>query len=247
MSAPTFAVPCEKCPLRQRPGFRKFTSDELKFVSAFKVGELRVPAGTQFLTDGEASPHLYTVLSGWAIRFKSFEDGRRQILNIAVAGDLLGLQSTLFSEMTHSIEALTDMVLCMLPRDRVWELYNTQPSLAFDVTWLAAREEQVLADQLANIGRRSAFHRTAHLLLLIFNRARTAGLVSGQKLVLPLTQEHIADAMGLSIVHTNKTLQRLRRTGWLTWDRGILVLKNEARLRELAEFSPPDNVKRPFL
>lgn len=247
MPMTSFEVPCEKCPLQNRPGFRRFSSEELNFIASFKIGELRVAAGNQFLTDGSASPHLYTVLSGWAIRHKSFENGRRQILNIAVAGDFLGLQSSLFSEMTHSVEALTDMILCVFARERIWELYNSQSGLAFDLTWLAAREEQVLADQLANIGQRSAFHRIAHMILLVFDRARIAGLVQGNKLALPLTQEHIADAMGLSLVHTNKTLQRLRQTGWLTWDRGILVLKNQAKLRELTECAAPGERLRPYL
>jgi CRP-like cAMP-binding protein len=247
MPVSTFEVPCEKCPLRDRSGFRSFSPEELSFISSFKIGELRVAAGNQFLTDGSASPHLYTVLSGWAIRHKSFENGRRQILNFAIAGDFLGLQSSLFSEMTHSVEALTDMVLCVFARERIWELYNSQSGLAFDLTWLAAREEQVLADQLANVGQRSAFHRVAYVLLLIFERARVVGLAQGNKLMLPLTQEHIADAMGLSLVHTNKTLQRLRRTGWLSWNRGILILKNQAKLRELTEFGDLASKKRPFL
>ena len=134
---------------------------------------------------------------------------------MAVSGDLLGLLSSLFNHMTHSVEALTDVTLCVFPRQRIWELYQGYPGLAFDVTWLASREESILADHLANVGQRLAFQRVAYMIIYLFNRARRSGLVRKNTLVLPVTQEHLADAMGFSIVHTNMTLKRLRATGWL--------------------------------
>src|SRR5712691_11251602 len=137
-------VPCEKCPLRVKPVFRQFMPEELKFVSDFKSGELNAEAGTSLLLQGNNSAHLYTVLSGWAFRYKMLPDGRRQILNYVLPADLVGLQASAFNEMQHSVEALTDMLLCVFPREKLWDLYRNHPTLAFDVTWLAAREEQIL-------------------------------------------------------------------------------------------------------
>src|SRR5258708_28992586 len=106
-------VPCEKCPLRRFECLREFTAKELEFVSSFKSGELNVEAGTSILLQGTNSAHLYTVLSGWAFRYKTLPDGRRQILNYAMPSALIGLQRSVNAEMQHSVEALTDVILCV--------------------------------------------------------------------------------------------------------------------------------------
>jgi CRP-like cAMP-binding protein len=100
---------------------------------------------------------------------------------------------------------------------------------------------------LASVGQRSAYGRIAYMIVHLFDRARRSGLVRGNKLVLPVTQQDLADAMGLSIVHTNKTLKRLRATGWISWSRQDLTIRDEARLRELAEYEPQEVTARPFI
>ena len=97
-------------------------------METFKSGELTVDPGAVILLDGTNSPHLFTVLSGWAFRFKTLEDGRRQILNFALPGDFIGLQGSVFEKMQHSVEALTTTVLCVFPREKVWSLFQTQRS-----------------------------------------------------------------------------------------------------------------------
>jgi CRP-like cAMP-binding protein len=227
------------------PGFR---ARGVRFRQALQGGgELVAEAGTTILRDGSSSPHLFTLLSGWAIRYKVVAEGRRQVLNFALPGDLLGLQASLFKEMNHSVDALTDARLCVFPRKRMWELFSGYPGLAFDMTWLASREESILGDHLASVGQRSAFARLAYMLLYLYDRARRVGLVRNDRLWLPVTQLDLADAMGLSIVHTNKTLQRLRATGWIDWSRNELILRNEEKLRELAEYAPVDRPPRPFI
>jgi CRP/FNR family transcriptional regulator, anaerobic regulatory protein len=245
--AKPLATPCSKCPLRRLPHFRAFEKEELAFVQSFKSGEMRVEAGTTFLVDGNSSPHIFTVLDGWAVRYKAFPDGKRQVLNFAMPGDLLGLQSSLFNQMTHSVEALTDVTLCVFPRQRIWELYKNHSGLAYDMTWLASREESIIAEHLANVGQRPAFARIAYMIVYLFNRARRAGLVDRNKMLLPITQEHLADAMGLSIVHTNKTLKRLRATGWLEWKRHELLIKDEQQLTSIAEYAVVEKPPRPFI
>ena len=111
-------TPCEQCPLRRREALREFSPEELAFVKQFKTDELRVDAGASFLRQGAGSEHLYTVLSGWAFRYKMLDDGRRQILNYALPADMVGLQGALMREMEHSVEALTPLVLCVFPRSK---------------------------------------------------------------------------------------------------------------------------------
>jgi CRP-like cAMP-binding protein len=240
-------VPCQQCPLRVLPSFRQFTVEELDFVSTFKRGELVAEPGVGILSEGSQSPHLYTVLSGWAFRFKSLPDGRRQIINFAVPGDLLGLQGSIAGEMEHSVEALTPMVLCVFQRDRLDELFRGYPGLAFDVTWIAAREERMLDEHILSLGRRSAVERAAYLLAFLHSRAEAIGLSSGLPLQVPLTQQHVADTLGLSIVHTNKTLRKLAERNLIRWlDRSCEIIDPEG-LRELAEWEAPQERKRPLI
>jgi CRP-like cAMP-binding protein len=226
--------------------FREFSTDELDFVSRFKTGELAVDAGSTILVEGSHSAHLFTVLAGWGFRYKTLEDGRRQILNYVMPGDLIGLQGTIMGEMQHSIEALSPVTLCVFERDKLMTLYNKHASLAFDLTWIAAREERILDEHLLSIGRRSALERAAYLLAYLSQRASALKLFNGRNF-LPITQQHIADTLGLSIVHTNKTLKKLAARGLIRWqERGCDVLDGKA-LAELAEWEGLGERRRPFI
>lgn len=238
---------CEKCPLRGIEIFREFTREELGFVSAFKSGELVAEAGTTFLTQGSSSAYVYTVLSGWGYRYKDLEDGRRQVLNFVFPGELVGLQGAVLKEMEHSVQALSDMVLCIFERSKLWDLYKNYPTLAYDITWLAAREEQMLEQHLLTVGKRTAKERLAYLVLHIFERAKLLGMTSGNCFEVPLTQQHVADTLGLSLVHTNKTLRVLYNQKLITWNKKTLTILDHDRLCGVAKWEGLGEQKRPFI
>jgi len=247
VSSPTRRVPCHQCPLRALPRFRAFTPEELKFVSTFKRGELVVETGALILAEGAHSAQLFTLLSGWAFRYKTLEDGRRQILNYVLPGDLVGLQGSVMGEMQHSIEALSGVVLCVFQRDRLMEVFQDHPGLGFDVTWLASREERMLDENLLSVGRRSAIERAAYLIAFIHQRALSVGMVGDRHLLIPITQQHVADTLGLSLVHTNKTLRRLAEMGLLRWhDRACEVLDPEG-LQATAKWTGTPEAPRPLI
>jgi CRP-like cAMP-binding protein len=238
---------CKNCPLRKREIFRPFTKEELDFISNFKTGELSVNKGATVLVEGSHSAHLFTVLIGWGFRYKLLPDGRRQILNYVMPGDLVGLQGSLMGEMQHSVEALSPMLLCVFERDRLADLYRNHPGLAFDVTWLAAREEQMLDENLLSVGRRSAIERAAYLIAFLHRRSTTIGLFDGNPTVIPLTQQHVADTLGLSLVHTNKTIRKLAQRKLLKWqDKGCTVLDIDG-LAALARWEARDVYPRPLV
>ncbi|MCW5605626.1 MAG: Crp/Fnr family transcriptional regulator, partial [Burkholderiales bacterium] len=217
-------TPCQQCPLRKLPEYREFTAKELDFVSQFKGGELSVERGATILVEGMHSAHLFTVLSGWAFRYKLLPDGRRQIMNYVLPGDLIGLQGSLMGEMDHSVEALTPVTLCVFERSKLERLFERHASLAYDLTWIAAHEERILDEHLLSLGRRTALERTAYLLSFIHHRAKAVGFSDGRR-VIPITQQHVADTLGLSLVHTNKTIRKLLDRKLVRWlDRGCEVL-----------------------
>lgn len=238
---------CEECPLRPLRAFRAFEPEELDFVSRFKRGELSVDRGAMVLVEGNPSPHLYTVLSGWGFRFKLLADGRRQILNYVMPGDLIGLQGSVMGEMQHSVEALSTLVLCVFERGKLMDLYRKHPGLAYDITWIAAREERMLDENLLSIGRRSAIERAAYLLAFIHERARSVGLGTRSRVEIPITQQHIADTLGLSLVHTNKTLRRLIQRGVIEWRDGGCKVVDVKALLALSGWEGLNEGKRPLL
>lgn len=240
-------TPCAKCPLRSIKHFRDFSARELEFVTQFKAGELSVERGATVLVEGTHSPHIYTVLTGLCFRYKLLSDGRRQIMNYVFPGDLLGLQGVLMEELDHSVEALTPLTLCVFERSKLERLFERHASLAYDLTWIAAHEERILDEHLLSIGRRSALERTAYLLSYIEQRARAVALMVGSRRALPLTQQHLADTLGLSLVHTNKTLRKLADRHLIRWhDGGCEVLDAEALL-QVSGWEGLKDTPRPFI
>ena len=241
------SYPCEECPLADCEAFRDMSEREVEFMSALKKGELQVRAGSTVLLQGTNSPHLYTVLSGWGFRYKTMPDGRRQILNFIVPGDFVGLQGTLLGEMQHSVEALSDMLLCVFERDSLMSLFEQYAELAYDITWLAAREEQILDEHLLSIGRRTAVERAAYLIAFLHDRANCVGLLNEGDPLEPFTQSHVADTLGLSLVHTNKTLRKLQDQNLIRWLDKACHVENEERLKSLASWEGLPEMKRPFI
>lgn len=212
------------------------------------MGELHGKAGAAIYLEGATSPHLFTLMSGWAFRYKTLSDGRRQILNYILPGDFLGLQTTLADSLDHGIEALTDVRFCVFSRDRLPDLFRNQPSLALDVTWLAARDERILDDHLLAVGRRRARERVAFLLWHLHTRGRESGLVDASgEMTLPATQQHLADTLGLSLVTFNKTLQRLRASGIFVFSNRRLKILDEAAMIAAAAADGSRPRKRPLI
>jgi CRP-like cAMP-binding protein len=240
-------VTCFECALRACGLFKPVSESELAFINQAKSDHVALPAGSQIIRPEQDSAELYTLYAGWAFRFKTLPDGRRQILNFLLPGDLLGLQAAMFDRSQHGIEALTDVELCLLPRRKVWELFGQMPALAFDVTWLGAREESHVDENLLSVGRRSALERIAALIVGLFKRADALALVTDRTFTFPLSQQHIADALGLSLVHTNKTLARLRRMGMFTQSNGSLTLMNPWVLEPVAQYFDGELGRRPLI
>lgn len=238
---------CQACPLRRLHIYLDFTASELAFMRSFKLGETQVPAGKVVLAQGESSTSLYTVLEGFGTRSVLLEDGRRQVLNFVFPGDLIGLQSALMGEMQHSVQASTPMRLCEFRRNRLWELFRDHPDRAFDLTWIGAVEEHFLGETIATLGQRDAQQRMAWALGRIWLRLSALGLREADFVPLPYRQTELADALGLSLVHTNRTLASLRAAGLVAWHGRRLHMLDEAGLLALAGLTGMPEVQRPLM
>ena len=238
---------CQECRLRCRPLFVAMTADEIAFMRRFKTGEAHAAAGTEILSQGQDSGALHTVLSGLAVRSILLEDGRRQVISFVFPGDLVGLHSGLMGEARHSITAVTDMTLCTFPRGRIWNLFVKQPERAYDVTWMAAVEQHFLGETIATLGQRDATERVAWALVRIWRRLVALGMERHGAVPFPFRQQDLADALGLSIVHTNRRIVALRQAKLAEISARRLVMHDHAGLSRLAHLDMDRDDVRPIL
>ncbi len=241
------AVKCANCPLRRRELFVELARDEVEFMQRFKVGELVVDPGTPLLMEGSNSPQLYTALSGMGLRYKLLKDGKRQVINFVMPGDFLGLQASVMGEMGHSVEATSRMTLCVFDRSEFWSFFKAHPSRAFDLTWLAAVEEHFLGETLVTVGQRTALASISWALLKLFQRGKQLDLVRDASMALPYRQQDLADALGLSLVHTNKSLAKLRQSQLASWSEKRLHVMDENALAKLAQTDAKPLPRRPIM
>ena len=235
-NAAAAVVACADCPLRRQALFVPHAPEELELVQSLKRREQLLGPGETLIHEGQTDAPLYTLRAGWAFRFKTLSDGRRQILSFLLPGDFIGVQQKMGDAAAHGVDTLTDALFCVFQRDALWEIHRRSPTMGFNVTWLTAHEESLVDDTLLSVGRRSAEERIATLLILLFKRAAALQDDAGAGGVLfPLTQQHVADGLGLSLVHTNKTLRKLERRGLHHISEGRLFMRDAKALARLAD------------
>jgi CRP-like cAMP-binding protein len=197
-----------------------------------------VEAGQDMVREHDRPTHSTLLLEGWAHRYMLLPSGRRQILALHIGGDFLDLHSFPLKVMDHSVAALTRCKVSLVPHEALQEITQTQPHLT-RLLWLSTLiDAAILRQWLLGVGQRSAIERAAHLLCEM--RARLA-VIEGdgaRGFDLPLTQGDLADALGISAVHTNRTLQTLRARGLVTWRGAAVEILDWDALAALAAFDP---------
>ncbi|MEH3107101.1 MAG: Crp/Fnr family transcriptional regulator [Sphingomonas fennica] len=198
---------------------------------------LTLGARRDLLRDGETLRTCHVIVQGWACRYKTLEDGRRQITAFVLPGDLCDLYPPLLAEMDHSLATITAIRYIELPRDRVEQLV-VAPAIGralwrdMLVTMAIQREWTV------SIGQRDALERLAHMLCELFFRLRAAGLVRDDRCEFPLTQTDLAEATGMTPVHVNRMVQELRSRGLIYWKGRVLEMLDLPGLCRAGLFNP---------
>lgn len=205
------------------------------------LGELHEPRRTlgrhrEVIVAGRRYDHLFILCSGVVSRYKVLQDGKRQVLNLGLPGDLIGLPSCLFDIAVNSVSALTDVVLAPVPFAKLFSLFVRFPRVATALFWSSACDAAIDGEHLVDLGRRSAYERLGHLILELMVRLRAAGLGDELSYTLPLTQELMADVLGLSVPHINRMIRCLRDEGLATIEGQRVVIHDLVSLSTLAGF-----------
>lgn len=197
----------------------------------------RVGARVDLVREGERPRSVFLILSGWAYRYKTMEDGRRQIVSFLLPGDLCDLNNFVLAEMDHTISALTALQLVELPHERVAQICEEFPRIGRALWWHMLSSISMQRQWTVSLSR-SALERIGHLFCELFLRLQTVGLTRGNMCDLPPTQTELAEATGLTPVHVNRTLQEMRAEGLIVLKDRILEIPDLARLQHAVLFTP---------
>jgi CRP-like cAMP-binding protein len=225
--------------LKKLANFTTLSDDERHAVDE-SCGVVRSLAPREdIIVQGQKPASVCLLLDGFACRYKALEDGRRQIVSFFVPGDLCDLRGFILGRMDHSIGALAASRLAIIAPDMVQSLTDRYPKLTRALWWSTLVEEAVLREWILNLGQRDALERMGSLFCELLYRFRAAGLLQGDcSFALPLTQLELGEALGLSAVHANRTLQALRRRHLVSFEAGRLTIHDLAALEQLALFDP---------
>jgi len=232
---------CATCPVRRLALFQPLRGEEITSTQqCYRVDARCVEPGEAIYRQGDSSTEVYTLYEGWACLSQMTAEGERQILEFLLSGDFFGFQPGPCGEARiHSAHAITAASVCVFTCGGLLEMFRGHIDLGLRLTWMTARDEVLAHEHLVSLGRRSARERIAHLLLELFHRvhARRQGPDTVNKIDFPLTQEHIADACGLTTIHVNRTLTALKNENLLAWKEGTLTIPDLDRLAAASNYS----------
>lgn len=221
---------CRDCALRRRRLFRPLISPEVAFLEEVKTGEVHLEAGTELIVEGAAAAAVYTLLDGWAIRFLAGAGERRQILEILLPGDTIGVTAAVTGRSGYSVATLTDARFCMLHLDSLARILRDLPCLALDLLRTQLHDAERTDMRFAAWGQLDGHHRVGFFVIEIYERLCQRGMTDGTSCMFPLRGIDVADAVGLSRVHVARALRELRDRDLAHLRRGRLTLPDPERL-----------------
>ena len=189
------------------------------------------------IREGDVPDDVHLIVAGMACRHKNIETGARQFVGFLLPGDFCDLHVFILDQMDHTISTLTDCAVVDLPRETVLRL-TERPAIARALWWATLVDEGTLREAVINIGQRRAEERMAHFLCEMMMRLDAVGLVDDNAFDLPLTQEELGETLGLSTVHVNRTLQKLRSRRLIAFERKRAVVLDPAALKACCGFNP---------
>lgn len=218
------------------PDRRPLSGTEIDVLRALHANAHAIRRGHHVVTQGRHCAGLWLLAEGFALRYKLLADGKRQVLHIALPGDMLGYPACFFDRAQYTVVALTEASICPLNFSELTRTFDSHPRLAMALFRLGAGETMMYSEHLASVGRRGAIERVAHFVLEMAYRLQAVGIGDGTEFRIPLTQEQIGDVLGLSAPHVNRMLRRLREDGLIDLADSTFRLLDRAGLAELADF-----------
>jgi CRP-like cAMP-binding protein len=215
----------------------KLGATEQKALSALEMSVREFEPGQYILREGDRPRYCAYLTDGYVYRHKIVGDGGRQIVSIHVPGDFVDVQNILLDYADHNIQALTATTLITVPVDDLMKLAMEHGSINRALWRETLVEASIMREWIANIGRRDARSRTAHMLCEVALRREKAGLGARETFDLPMTQEQLGDALGLTAVHVNRTLKSLENDGLIMRSKRSVTVADWRGLQSVGDFT----------
>jgi CRP-like cAMP-binding protein len=212
------------------------SAEDVEAIHALPIKVKEYAAEQAVVRDGQRPTDCCLIVDGFCVRSKTIASGRRQILSIHIPGEVPDLMSLYLRVMDHDLTTLTPCTLGFISHQVLHQLYRRRPIVG-EVFWRDTLIDAAkFREWIVNVGQRPAPARLANVIVELRERLKAIGKVTGSSFDMPLTQEQIGEALGMSGVHANRVIKQLRGDGILDLNRGRVMVLDEARLMELAEF-----------
>jgi CRP-like cAMP-binding protein len=218
------------------PLMPKLTAEDLTFEPDLGIQSIKLPKNRDVVLAGRNYSKLFVDHEGWLLRYKILHNGDRQIVDFVLPGQIFGLQACLFSTSLYSTTTITEVSLSSIPLHAIDHVFEKTPKLAKALFWSALYDSAILGEHLIDTARRSAYERVSHLLLELFVRTKVAEPSEGMSFDMPLTQELIGSALGLTTVHVNRTLRSLREDKLVAISGKLVTILDFDALCQLSDF-----------
>lgn len=226
------------CIIKHFEFYSPLTDQDKKLLDSLEKAPRCVVKNESVWQEGASTEHFYTVRKGWVYAYRNMEDGTRQVLDIYVPGDIVGLREFAFRKRISGLTALTDAEICPFPKKRMIDVFSQSLLLCNIFFMIASRDQAILLERLVNLGRRSAKAKLAHFLVEISRRLEKTNVDIANHYQIPLSQGLLADALGLSAVHVNRTFQELKEERLINPGHGGIELLDLEGLKAVAGFDP---------
>lgn len=226
-------------PLARKLGnFVDLQPDDLVAIDQWSAKRSSLAARHVFIRQGDQPQATCLLLEGWAYRYKTIRNGKRQVLGFLLPGDMCDLHAFILGEADHDIVMLTDAVVASVPKEQILSAVETHPRLTRALWWTTLVDEGIARAWLVNLGQRTALVKIASLFCELWLRARMIGLTDDGEFALPVTQEQLGEAAGLTAVHVNRMLRQLRDLGLVEFQNKQAMIPDVHRLMAMADFDP---------
>jgi CRP-like cAMP-binding protein len=197
----------------------------------------RLGANAHIIRDGDAPEFCALLLSGFAFRYKLTGEGARQIISLHIAAEFLDLQNSFLGVADNSVQTLTECEVALIPLPVIHDLALSNPAIGRALWIDTLIDASIFREWVVNVGRRDSRARVAHILCEFSLRLEAAGMAQNHRYELPMTQEQLADAVGLTSVHVNRVLRQLAEEGLIERNRRAITIADWGRLRDAGDFN----------
>ncbi|MET4799608.1 Crp/Fnr family transcriptional regulator [Bradyrhizobium sp. LB11.1] len=212
------------------------SEDDAREIEALPIVVRQFPAETAVVRDGERATNSCLIVDGFCARSKTIASGKRQILSLHIPGEIPDLMSLFLHVMDHDLSTLTPATLGFISHDNLQKLHRRSPGVA-EIFWRDTLiDAAMFREWIVNVGQRPTPARLAHVMIELRERLKLIGAVDGNSFEMPLTQEQIGEALGITSVHANRVIKQVRQEGIVEFNRGRVTVLDERKFQELADF-----------